>query len=528
MIKRISHILLILCTLSVCPCICKAGVWQWRVSLDCVSNETHKAPDAFLWVPEKCDSIKAVIVGKHNMSEETLFEMPSFRERMSELGVALVWITPGIDINWDVTKGTQDVFDKMMRDFAEKSGYSELATAPVVPIGHSAMATYPWNFAAWNPDRTLAIISLHGDAPRTNLCGYGGPNLEWGRTRNIDGIPGLMIMGEYEWGDDRLWPALGFRMSYPKSTVSFLCDAGHGHFDVSESLASFIALFVEKSIEYRLGADGLKSLNPADGWLVEQWRGDNYDIEIAPSGSFKKCPHEAFWTFDEETAKATKAYYGRSQGKKERFLGFIQNGKMLEYNPNSHARINGMFRPEKDSRTFHIQAVFTDSLRRESASKSKKVSIDRICGPVRKVNDSTFVIDFYRMGMDNPRRTNDIWLLAHDDGDEEYKSSVQQLNIKIPYRITNGKEQNLLFPSLPDINPGSKTVKLKAKSDLNLPVSYYVKEGPAVIDGNKLIITPIPPRSKFPIEISVVAWQYGIDGEANTAEPVTQSFLITE
>ena len=44
-----------------------------------------------------------------------------------------------------------------------------------------------------NPERTLAVISLHGDAPRTNLCGYGRENLEWGRTRNIDGIPGLMI-----------------------------------------------------------------------------------------------------------------------------------------------------------------------------------------------------------------------------------------------------------------------------------------------------------------------------------------------
>lgn len=60
--KSISHILLILCTLSVCPFICKAGVWQWRVSLDCVSNETRETPDAFLWVPEKCDSLKAVIV----------------------------------------------------------------------------------------------------------------------------------------------------------------------------------------------------------------------------------------------------------------------------------------------------------------------------------------------------------------------------------------------------------------------------------------------------------------------------------
>ena len=87
----------------------------------------------------------------------------------------------------------------MMADLADVSGYSELKNVPIVPIGHSAMATYPWNFAAWNAERTLAVISLHGDAPRTNLTGYGRENLEWGRTRNINGIPGLMIEGEYEW-----------------------------------------------------------------------------------------------------------------------------------------------------------------------------------------------------------------------------------------------------------------------------------------------------------------------------------------
>lgn len=32
-------------------------------------------------------------------------------------------------------------------------------------------------------------ISYHVDAPYTNLTGYGGADLEWGRTHHIDGIP---------------------------------------------------------------------------------------------------------------------------------------------------------------------------------------------------------------------------------------------------------------------------------------------------------------------------------------------------
>lgn len=77
---------------------------------------------------------------------------------MQKLGIGFVWITPGIDQQWDVSKGTQQIFEKMMVSLADVSGYSELKNVPIVPIGHSAMATYPWNFAAWNPERTLAII----------------------------------------------------------------------------------------------------------------------------------------------------------------------------------------------------------------------------------------------------------------------------------------------------------------------------------------------------------------------------------
>ena len=241
--RKLVFALLLLCS----ALFATAQEWQWSVQLKgFISSETGKEPTAFLWIPSDCHQLRAVMVGKHNMSEETLFEMPRFREALSRMGIGLVWITPGIDQQWDVTKGTQEIFNRMMNDLAEVSGYSELEHIPVVPVGHSAMATYPWNFAAWNPERTLAVISLHGDAPRTNLCGYGGENLEWGRTRNIDGIPGLMIEGEYEWWEARVNPALAFRMMYPESCISFLCDTGRGHLMWPGRLLIILLCFCEK------------------------------------------------------------------------------------------------------------------------------------------------------------------------------------------------------------------------------------------------------------------------------------------
>ena len=112
------------------------------------------------------------MIGTHNMTEETLFENLLFREKMSEIGMGLIWITPGWDQKWDVSAGSQRAFEQMLEDFAAISGYNELKYVPIVPFGHSAMATYPWNFAAWNPERTLAVISFHGDAFLPLLSGY--------------------------------------------------------------------------------------------------------------------------------------------------------------------------------------------------------------------------------------------------------------------------------------------------------------------------------------------------------------------
>lgn len=140
--------------------------------------------------------------------------------------------------------------------------------------------------------------------------------------------------------------------------------------------------------------------------------------------------------------------------------------------------------------------------------------------------DTTFTIRFYRMGMYNKRRTGDIILLASSDGDSRYKSAVQELSFRIPYRHTEGKRQCILFPGLPDVTLETKVLPLNAISDCNLPVYYYVKEGPAEVVDGELVFTKIPPRSKFPLKVTVVAWQYGLAGEVQTAEPVERSFWI--
>ena len=516
-----------------------AAPWQWSVEIkELISEETNAHPSAYLWIPENCKQVRAVIIGQHNMTEETIFEHPEFRKNMGKLGIAEIWITPGIDQRWDVTKGTQQIFETMMKNLSEISGYTELEFAPVIPIGHSAMATYPWNFAAWNPERTLAVLSIHGDSPRTHLTGYGRANLDWG-TRTIEGIPSLMVMGEDEWWEDRLITSFDYRREYPNAPLSFLADAGHGHFDISDELIDYLSLFLKKTVEYRLPKHSLSDtqvqLIPVEaktGWLADRWRkNEKPTAEAASYDKYKGDKNHAFWYFDKEMADATEKYYANERGKTEQYIGFEQKGKLITFNPKSHVRMFPSFQPEADGVTFHLKAVYTDTLRNEYSKEhsTHPIRMSRICGPVEVVNDTTFTVRFYRMGLDNPKRTGGICLMASVKQDHKYLSAVQQVEIRIPYRNKEGIPQSIIFPKLSDVKASVKEISLNGTADSGLPVYYYVKEGPAEIKGDKLVLTKIPPRAKFPVKVTVVAWQYGRSGEpkVQTAEAVEQSFYIT-
>ena len=460
-----------------------SGMFQWSVELRrYISNETGKAPVAYLWVPEGCKNVKAVMLLQQNMTEEAIYKNPRFQAKMKKLGVAMVWVAPAFNNNWDPNSGAQNIFEELMANLADNSGHLEIAKAPIIPLGHSAQATFPWNFAAWNSNRTLCIISFHGDAPRTNLCGYGAANVEWGRNRNIDGIPGLMVEGEYEWWEARVNPALAFRMMYPESCISFLCDTGRGHFDCGDRTADYIAKFIQKSLEQRLdaaetdrvsssAANGeiqLKKLNPKDGWLAERFHSDMVGTDgadkgkapspveakrpqPAPYAQYKGDKHDAFWYFDKEMAELTEARYQETAGKKLQYVGFEYQGKLIPLNEKaqggmqikiedtSSEKASSVNASSKDKKAIriHLKAVYTDASHNVLSNvHGKKIPhIEVICGPLKKINDTTFEVYPYEAGWDNPRRSFTAWVVAVADADGGYKGAVQPLRFDLPKSI---------------------------------------------------------------------------------------------
>lgn len=519
------------------------AVWQWSVP----AGEGR----AYLWIPPNCARVRGVVLAQHNMIEHGLLEHPRLRGALAELGLAEVFVAPSLDAVYRFDRGAVERFAALLKALADESGYEELANAPVAPLGHSAHASFPWNFAAAQPDRTFAVLSVKGDAPLTGLTGSGRPNPDWG-DRTLDGIPGLMVMGEYEWWEARLAPLLAYRAAHPRAPLAFLADAGHGHFDATDSLADFIALFLRKAAEARLPAEAGGALKPVEasrGWLADRWRGDAPPRAVAaPHDVYGGDKAEAFWCFDEEMARATEARYATSRAKKAQQLGFVQGASFVPIS-NSHAGTELAFVPASDGLSFSVRADFIVPLppfppvatkdkrppklvvepraAAEGTHSAGPVLVSVVTGPAEETAPGRFRVSLNRLYSANDRRTHEVWLLALSPGDAAFKPAVRQALLRLP-SLDEGREQTIRFCAGRELRAGSDPLRLDATSDSGLPVSFFVREGPAVVRDGRLCITPLPPRSRFPVKITVVAWQLGrgFEPKIRQARPVERTFLL--
>jgi len=542
--------LLLFCTLLLSMGIfAQNAVWQWSELVRNAKNN-NGISRAYLWIPENCKKIRGVVFAQNNMEEQSILESRQFRDEMAKLNFAEVWVSPGYDLQFVFTQNAGETFTGIMNDLADVSGYNELKLSPIVYMGHSAAASAPYYFAAWNPGRTLACISVSGQWPyvRNNFA----PDI-WGKDQNIDFIPCLETMGEYEAANTVSKEGLKERKEHPLIPLSMLSCPAEFHFSTTDEKNAYIAFYIKKAAQYRLPkntpdgiAPQLISVDPTrSGWLVDRWRFNEMPTaKAAPVGFYKGNPDDAFWFFDEETALATEKYQIKHRNKKPQLIGYMQ-GDTIVAQRNTHQQFNLKFEPEADGITFKIKTAFYNKVPDGSprlpkwtelpvgasighSNSSASIKVDRITGPFVKLNDSTFRVN-PRLGFWRQQHSYEFWFSATDMGDEEYKPAVQQAQMLVPPKNTEGLTQTIIFDSIADQKAGTKGIILNASSDKHVPVSFYVQEGPAIlVNSNKLDLTKIPPRTHYPVKVVVVAWQYGNSNEPKlqTADQVTRTFWI--
>lgn len=475
--KRLSAIFLLLAGAAF-GAVPEEAVYQWAADVKgVVSKETKAAPRAYLWLPPATVKAKGLVLAQHNMLEEPVFAHPAFRAELAKADVGLVWITPMVMQACDkLPEEELAAMEEVVRELGDRSGHPELGTVPLAPFGHSAMAAYPYLFAAARPDRTFCAVSLKGEWPAK-----GRPCWEAAVAAAKARVPMLLVTGEYEDGYNRREKAHDLMKLDPAAPFSIWLDVGGGHFDWSDELC--------------------QGLGKWFAGMAAIW-------ERGRPRPLTGVSRNGFWYPNEKLAKMVADYEALPRGK-GRFtvLGYEYEGKTLEQNPKAHLQV--VF-GTKDM-TFEVRPVFTwdvpegrpetwtglkagSSNPRPDIAEEKRIVLQKIQGPVEHLGGNTWAVRYNRYDPRGYRSREASFQMVYP-GSKGFKRSVQQGLVHIPWPKQEFKDGG--------------TVSVKAKDFPRvIPSGHgaYVREGPAVVEDGRIVLKDVPKRLKSPIDITVVAY----------------------
>ncbi len=436
----------------------------------------------------------------------------------------------------------------LLSRFAAVSGYAELPRAPLLFVGHSAGGPQARDLAREYADRCFGLIQHRG-----GLADGVPPE-----------VPAIAAVGQFdefagqmrdETGYEGAWQrALDatkeMRARQPDKLVSFLLDAGAGHFHFSDREAKYLALFITKTAKARI-PDGWASgpqpgqgppvacveIDPARGWLTDlDLRTPSH--KPAPAGRYTGKPAEAAWHFDEQLARANEAFHrARAMDRKDQFLQWNDPTWI-----DAGTRIY-LLDPEwvDDGQTFRVDPAYRDTVPEQHKGRGPRwpragqpvghaearIDISPCTGPLVRVGPRKLRMQFDALNPVGKRMR--AFFIAFSAGDQEYRYTEHVAFLPRGFKgLTKGKDQSIHFPPIEDVPADAGPIELGATSDSGLPVEYYVESGPAKFADGRLVVSGLPPRARFPVEVRVVAYQFGSGTEPRykTAQPVVRTFQI--
>lgn len=531
-------------------------VFQFMQTGTCAAwadGSTNQAT-AYLWIPEDCRRLRGLLILCANVPEHMLVGHPAIRGVCTTNDLGIVWCTPSfMNFSKNAAKGTDNARDyktttaflqQLLDGLAQTSGYAEVAMVPWLPMGESGHLLMVDALVEQHPERCIAGIWIKNNhLPPKN------------RT-----VPALVAFGtSQEWSQDKsdirtnwnnIGPAyagiLDQRQRNPDWPLSYVIDGSSGHFDCSERLTQFFARYIDRVARARLANDGSPALNPVSlkcGFLA--------DLPVPghknrPVTAFAETPTEARgvpWYFDQASAEEAQAI-ARINWKAETQLPAFadEKGEVFPFTfngitwipinkkpaPTASSLPTPVLETEADGVTFTLKGVLLDKLPVNFVGAGEPLarapdtpSVEWLCGCVEPLGNNHF-----RLALD---RTwpSPIYVAVRQRGADTIRAVVQPGQISRDNQ-SDGVAQKITFAPIPDVKAGTASIPLVAKSDAGLPVSFFVVVGPAVVKDGRLVFTRIPPRAKFPLTVTVGAWQWGrgTEPKVKTAEIVRQTFHL--
>lgn len=500
----------------------------------------------YLWIPENCKRLRGLLIMCSNVPEHMLVGHPLIRETCAANGLGIFWGTKSF-YNFKAkteNKTSVALLQKLLDGLAQTSGYGEAATVPWLPMGESG--------------HLLMVDALVEEAPQRCIAGI------WIKNNHLPPhnrqVPALVAFGTaQEWSQDKSDIRAGWnhidgaydgilkqRASNPEWPLTYIIDGTSGHFDCSERLTRYFARYIDLVAKARLSNDESAALKP-----IPMENGFLADLPVPghenhPVSAFSETPSDARgvpWYFDKASAEEAQAMARINWKAETQLPGFAdKTGTVFPYTFNGITWIPINKKPdpatsplptptldtEADGVTFTLKGILLDQIpvnfvgAGETLAKAPGApSLEWLCGCVAPVGGGKF-----QMALD---RTwpSPIYIAVRHPGTDNIRAVVQPGQISRDNH-SEGAPQKITFGKLADVKAGTKTIPLVATTDAGMAVRFFVVVGPAVVKDDTLVFTGIPPRAKFPLSVTVAAWQWGrgTEPKVRTAEIVRQTFQI--
>ena len=470
---------------------------------------------AYLWIPEGCQKLRGLLIFAQNVPEGLIAGHSAIRKACADNDLGIVYTSTGFwhgkmesfgDTALKQPGDTQCLQD-MLGELAAKSGYDEVATVPWLPIGESMSLLMVKGLVTEKPERCIAGIfacdaAYHAErtVPILGLQGTGG---EWTQTKS-DIRAAWRNTGNFQ-------RVCELRKESPNWPVSLMVDPCGGHFTCSETMLRYMANYIDRVAKARLSDDGSANLKPVDtskGFLASLPLAGKTATPIEPALGATDTARP--WFFDRADAEQAQAI-AKVNWDAATQLPIVLAGDHAVVHPWAANSVTTV--EVKTSGEFSLKPILLDGIPNEfvaagqALAKSPKTpAIEWVSGVVAPLGDNRFCVELDRNYKD--RIATAVCLAVVAEGTSEIRKSVQPLLINIAENI-GGVAQTIDFKKLGDMPVGTQSLPLEAKANSGLPVKFYIEAGPAIVENNRLVFTKLPPKTKFPIEVIVVAWQWG-------------------
>lgn len=508
-------------------------VFQFKASASSPAwnDGAHIQATAYLWIPEHARRLRGLMIMGTNVPEQMLAGDERIRAIAAKHQLAIVWSSPTFwySRSKNEDKATVAFLQQLLNQLAKVSGYSEVATVPWLPIGESGHLLMVDALVEAAPERCIAGIWLKN------------PHLPpHNRT-----VPAFVIFGTaQEWGQDKadfetIWKntniydrVLEERKVFPEWPLTFLLDPTSGHFDVSSHLVDILVHYIDIIVPRRVPATPSQSLHPIvlqDGYLASLSTPQHPATSVIPYAKATTEDRTLPWFPDQTLAINAVEMANVPWTSSSQLIGFRSiNDLLIPFNFNGISSLVPTMEP--DGISFHLEPYLLQAQPQNFFHSGQSLAVsghepglEWTSGAVEPAGMDTF-----RFAMDRSYPQQAIYYVARVDGNQNTRAAVQPIAIKIQANKT-GSPQTIAFQPIHDVSQTKHFVRLHAVSSSGLPVRFFVVAGPAMVEGNQLRITQIPANARFPVEVTVTAWQWGRAGSdpTQTAPNITQTFRIT-